>query len=107
MADIARQTTCIIFQIGGLSNILVPTSGTFMVYLLTMAKVPLRQVVMVIPAGRSVRGGRGAGADRQRHPPRANVSRKKEGISMKRQYKQRRRASSPRSGPCPVRCTTT
>ena len=40
MADITRQTTCIIFQIGnGLSNILVPTSGTFMVAL-TMAKVP-------------------------------------------------------------------
>ena len=40
MADITRQTTCIIFQIGnGLSNILVPTSGTFMVAL-TMARVP-------------------------------------------------------------------
>lgn len=40
MAGITRQTTCIIFQIGnGLSNILVPTSGTFMVAL-SMAKVP-------------------------------------------------------------------
>lgn len=42
-------------------------------------KGSLRQVGQVVysPAGPPVRGGRGAGADRQRHPPRANVSRKK------------------------------
>ena len=42
-------------------------------------KGSLRQVGQVVysPAGPPVRGGRGVGADRQRHPPRANVSRKK------------------------------
>lgn len=36
MAGITRQVTCIVFQIGnGLSNILVPTCGTFMVALST------------------------------------------------------------------------
>ncbi|MDL2328118.1 AbgT family transporter, partial [Ruminococcaceae bacterium OttesenSCG-928-A11] len=40
MAGITRQTTCIIFQIGdGLSNILTPTAGVFMVAL-SMAKIP-------------------------------------------------------------------
>lgn len=40
MAGITRQVTCIIFQIGnGLSNILVPTCGTFMVAL-SMGKIP-------------------------------------------------------------------
>lgn len=40
MAGITRQTSCLIFQIGnGLSNVFVPTAGTFMVAL-SMAKIP-------------------------------------------------------------------
>lgn len=50
MVGITRQVTCIIFQIGnGLSNILVPTCGTFMVSL-SMAKVPYgKWVKWVVP----------------------------------------------------------
>lgn len=50
MAGITRQVTCIVYQIGnGLSNILVPTCGTFMVSL-SMAKVPYgKWVKWVVP----------------------------------------------------------
>ena len=50
MAGITRQVTCIVYQIGnGLSNILVPTCGTFMVSL-SMAKIPYgKWVKWVVP----------------------------------------------------------
>ena len=50
MAGITRQVTCIVFQIGnGLSNILVPTCGTFMVAL-SMGKIPYgKWVKWVVP----------------------------------------------------------
>ena len=79
MADITRQTTCIIFQIGnGLSNILVPTSGTFMVASGIGGKgLTASGPSGLFPCWASSSRRRGVGADRQRHPPRANVSRKK------------------------------